>query len=545
LYKPLNNLIMKKTFTKIGVIVSATILLTNNMDAQWALTGNTITALQTNTFGTAAASAATRRSVNIITNGVLRSVIDGAIYNTTYQGVGTNNILSLNTNNSNIAIVRAGRNLGLFAGTGNCETTPFAPGDIIAAGRNMFLQSKDAIIGGFLPQTPPRVFIGEFSTFTPTVSTPKLLVRGGGTFTGDVNCGVPPFNDADNIGLVSLGNFGESPTSANPTKWLALGNRPSATIGFNTYGFRSQWNNYAVDLAVQEQAAGTIKDATLTWQDGLTTTTPSLTAFSSANSLLIQFRNGNVPSADPNLSRRTVAKYSVAGGNGFLEVSGTVMQNASLNASDSRLKKDVKRLTNSMDIIKQLNPVTYNYKTDEFSELGLPRSFQYGFIAQELEKVLPTHVETASSGYKAVNYVMLIPILTKALQESDVKLNTMETKLTALTEQNQKLNEQLERKGIISSEDKTSNDLRSQFYQNKPNPFNESTTISYNFKNDEVYKIVVTDLTGKAIKQFTNLQGTGDLKISKEDLPATGIYLYSLITSSGDIAGTKQMIFEK
>ncbi len=540
---------MKKTLTKLGVIVSVSILFTNDMTAQWALTGNTITALQTNTFGTAAASAATRRSINVITNGVLRSVTDGAIFNTVYQGVGTNNVLNLNTNNSNIAIVRAGRNLGLFAGNANCETTPFPAGNIIAAGQNMFLQSKDVVAGGFTPTSAPRLFVGEFTTFVPNPSTPKLLVRGGGTFTGDANCGSAPFNDADNIGLVSLGNFGESPNSPNANKWISLGSRPTNTtiVDFNSYGYRTQWNNYAGDLSVQNHpTVANVKDVSLTWQDGLSTVSPTLSTYTSTPGLLVQFRNGLAPGANPigNL-RFTVARFGMVGGTGELKVNGAVVFPIGLNPSDMRLKKEIKSFTNSMNIINRLNPVTYDYKAEEFSEMGLPRTLQYGFVAQELEKILPTHVADMSNGYKAINYIMLIPILTKALQESDAKLNTMETKLTALTEQNQKLNEQLERKGIISSEDKASNDLRSQFYQNKPNPFNESTTISYSFKNDEAYKIVVTDLTGKAIKQFTNLQGTGDLRISKEDLPATGIYLYSLITSTGDIAGTKQMIFEK
>ena len=540
---------MKKLATKLGVIVSATMLFTNNINAQWGLGGNAITALQTNSLGTTAAAVVGKKSVNVITNGVLRSVIDGTTYNTTYQGLGTNNILSLNTNNSNIAIIKSGRDLGLFAGNANCETTPYVAGNIIAAGRNMFLQSKDAIAGGFLPTAPPRVLIGEFTTFVPTVSTPKLLVRGGGTFTGDANCGIAPFNDADNIGLVSLGNFGESPASANPNKWISLGSRPTNTTitDFNSYGYRTQWNNYAGDLSVQNHpTVANVKDVSLTWQDGLSTVSPTLSTYTSTPGLLVQFRNGLAPGANPigNL-RFTVARFGMAGGTGILQVNGAISNPVSLNPSDMRLKKDIKTFTNSMGIINRLNPVTYDYKSEEFAEMGLPRTMQYGFLAQELEKVLPTHVADLSNGYKAVNYVMLIPILTKALQESDAKLNTMETKLTVLTEQNQKLNEQLERKGVISSEDKASNDLRSQFYQNKPNPFNESTTISYNFKNDEVYKIVVTDLTGRAIKQFTNLQGNGDLRISKEDLPATGIYLYSLITSTGDIAGTKQMIFEK
>jgi hypothetical protein len=42
-----------------------------------------------------------------------------------------------------------------------------------------------------------------------------------------------------------------------------------------------------------------------------------------------------------------------------------------------------------------LKPKTYLFKTDEYSKLNLSGSKQYGFIAQELEKVLPELVQTS------------------------------------------------------------------------------------------------------------------------------------------------------
>ncbi len=539
------------------VLVSGTLMLTNRVvQAQnWLLNGNNITAVQNNSLGTTAAS--TKKPINIITNGVLRSVVDGAIFNTSYFGNGVTNALNLNTNNLDYANVSAGRNLGLFAGTANCQVLPgFPSGDIVMGSRNLYMQPRDLTPGAFANDGPQRVLIGE-PTITPiTPATPKFLVRGGGRAgSNNPNCG-SQFADADNIGLVSQGNFGESPTSANANKWISLGSRPpSANIEFDSYGYRSQWNTSAVDLTVQDKLPSSVsnaKDASLTWQDGTITTAPNNVGFSSDNSLLIQFRNGTVPGANPDLARRTVARFSVFGGNGRLDVSGSINANQILLSSDSRLKKDVLQIKNSMDIIKRLNPVTYNFQRDEFPSLGLSTTLQYGFIAQELEKVLPTHVEVAGNGYKAINYVMLIPILTKALQEtngqleqSNAQILSLEQKVNTVVEENKKMAEQLERKGIVTADENSASNLGSQFYQNKPNPFNEFTTIAYNFKNDNVYKIVVTDLTGKLIKQFANLQSAGEVKLTKDDLPSAGIYSYSLISAGGDVVASKQLIFEK
>jgi hypothetical protein len=543
-----------------------------NVKAQNWLQGlNTIPTGQSNRIGTTSGSATSLRNFIIATNSVNRITVSGSIFQTTFQG---NTSVFVNTNNTGIGNVSSNGDLGLFAGSPFCislgaktaagdpdvigsatsstigPAPTSGPGDnIIMAARSMFLQSKNVVPGGFAPIGPHRVFIGERTDITLNAFLPKLLVRGGGTVEASV-CG-STFNDADNIGLVSEGNFGESPASTNPNKWISLGSRPTnANAEFNNYGYRAQWNQYAADLAVQNQASGTVKDVSLTWQDGSATAAPNATTFTSANSLLVQFRNGTVPTAISANARRTVAKFSVASGAGLLEVSGSVIQNAALLASDMRLKKDIEKINNSLDIINQLNPVKYNYKTEEFSEFGLPNYLQYGFLAQEVEKVLPTHVQNSTSGYKAVNYVMLIPILTKAIQEGNTlqqqtqaRVIALEKQLENVVKENQLLNEQLERKGVLSATD-TKSDLTNQFFQNQPNPFSETTTIAYKFKNEGVYQIMVTDLTGKLIKRFDGLKGQGEVVLTKNDLPAAGIYSYTLINSTNEVIASKQLVFQ-
>jgi hypothetical protein len=536
-----------KTGLLCGVLVSA--FSGSSQVVNWVTGGNALVAGNSNNLGTTSGAVTTRRTVNLITNSVTRVSFDGASFLTQFRNATGGAALSINGNTSTYGILGTTQNLGLFAGTGNLCEIPggIPPGNVVVAGQTIFMQPKNIISGGFAPTIPPRVVIGEnTTTFVPNQFTPKLLVRGNGLVSGIPGC-VTDFNDADNIGLVSEGTFGESPASANANRWISLGSRPTSTtnVEYNAYGYRAQWNNYAGDLVVQNRASGTIKDISLTWQDGTTTTAPNTSTFSSNNGLLIQFRNGSAPASNTDLGRRTVAKFTVVNGNGQLDVSGLINANAVLASSDARLKKDVTNLINPMVLLRQLRPVTYNFKRDEYPNLGLPTELQYGFIAQEMERVLPTHVGTNSEGYKAINYIMLIPLLTKALQDYDVKVSGMENQLNNLTQENQKLNEQLKIKGVISNEEININDLRNQFFQNTPNPFNELTTISYAFKNNDVYKMIITDLTGKIIKTFTNLQAKGEVKISKEDLPASGVYLYSIVTANGEIAATKQMILEK
>lgn len=548
---------MKKNLTLVAVVI-CTIALNQNASAQWLVGGNPLPAAGSNDLGTTAGAVAPNKALDIITNGVPRIALPGTSFGAAFLGPSG---LGINTNFATIADINAspGKDLGLYAGAWNCASTGTTiGGKIVAAGQNIFLQSKDVLPGGFAPSGPHRVFIGEFTTFAPTPSTPKLLVRGGGAFTQNATCPTA-LNDADNIGLVSQGNFGEPITSGVPNRWLSLGTRPSTTIGFNAYGFRTQWDKYAGDLTMQERAlpvGSTVRDVSLTWQDGSNLTNINAAAFNSANNLLIQCRNGQLPSgAAPRL---TVAQFSVVAGQARTDLFGTAFVNgAVILTSDSRLKKDVQSMTNAMQIINALKPVTYNYKSDEFPDLGLARGFQYGFIAQDLEKVLPNHVLEGANGYKGVNYIMLIPILTKALQESNAKativndnlnnaekkIEALDKKLNELSAQNIELNNQLRNAGL-TNENNTKNN-RAKFYQNIPNPFNDFTSITYDFEDNATYKILVSDLNGKLIKAFTNLNNKGEIKVTKDDLPSAGIYLYSLISESGEIIGSKQMLFEK
>ncbi len=530
-----------KTNLKLVALAIAAIGLNQNASAQnWVRGGNGFPALPA-TLGTTAASVV--KPFSIITNGVPRITVLGTSFGTNFLG---NSGLGINTNFATIANINStlGKDLGLYAGDGICSSTgSINSGRIVAAAQNIFLQSKDVLSGGFAPSGPHRVFIGEFTTFVPNPATPKLLVRGSGAFTQNTSCPLA-LNDADNIGLVSEGNFGEPVTSPNLNRWLTLGTRPSTTAGYNSYGFRTQWDNFAGDLAVQDWAGTSAKDVALTWQNGATTQDVTDATFFSKTRLLIQFRNGQLPSGtDP---RYTVADFSIVNGQGNSNFYGDAFVNgAVIITSDNRLKKDVSALTNSMDIINKLKPVTYNYKSDEFPLLGLEKSFQYGFLAQDVEKILPSHVKEGGSGYKGVNYIMLIPILTKALQETNAQMTALTSEMTNLKSQNSNLSEQLRSKGLIANETGSLDNLNTQFYQNKPNPFSDVTTISYKFTSNEPYQIVVSDLTGKRIKAFTNLQNTGEVKITKDDLPSAGIYLYTLIASNGEIIGSKQMMFEK
>jgi Chaperone of endosialidase/Repeat of unknown function (DUF5907) len=86
--------------------------------------------------------------------------------------------------------------------------------------------------------------------------------------------------------------------------------------------------------------------------------------------------------------------------------------------SDQRLKTNIAPLTNANQLINRLVPVSYDKKIN-LADIHYSVMNEYGFIAQEVQKVLPMVIsaDKGKDGLLSINYTSLIPLLTKALQE--------------------------------------------------------------------------------------------------------------------------------
>tara|TARA_R100000234_G_scaffold77588_1_gene48384 strand:+ start:336 stop:1193 length:858 start_codon:yes stop_codon:yes gene_type:complete len=108
---------------------------------------------------------------------------------------------------------------------------------------------------------------------------------------------------------------------------------------------------------------------------------------------------------------------------GYLNSSGSW-----IDASDVNLKKDITDLTYGIDVLKNLKPRKYKMKADDKEQIG--------FIAQEVETVLPEVTDTSKTPdedqHKGIAYGHLTAVLTKALQEAIAKIEVLETKVAAL-----------------------------------------------------------------------------------------------------------------
>merc|ERR1719421_466326 len=79
-------------------------------------------------------------------------------------------------------------------------------------------------------------------------------------------------------------------------------------------------------------------------------------------------------------------------------------------------------------VLRQIRPVSFKYKSQSEAKYS-----RYGFIAQELEAVLPSVIHTApDSGMKAVNYNDMIAVLALGIQSIDSRVVAMAEKVKDL-----------------------------------------------------------------------------------------------------------------
>ncbi len=93
--------------------------------------------------------------------------------------------------------------------------------------------------------------------------------------------------------------------------------------------------------------------------------------------------------------------------------------------SDERLKTNIAGLNGGLDAIMQLRGVTYNFKSNSTT------SPITGFIAQEVQKVLPELVGKDVNGYLNLNKEGMIPYIVTALQQQNGRIDDTNKQLIA------------------------------------------------------------------------------------------------------------------
>ena len=250
---------------------------------------------------------------------------------------------------------------------------------------------------------------------------------------------------------------------------------------------------------------------------------------------------------------------------GDVYTTGAIYTSSVYTPSDYRLKSDIKSVSSScLDKVLDMNIVEFKYKQREIEPIEAVENAQvsrlltaneedeeatwydedkafmknkhYGLIAQELQEIYPDLVVEGDDGYLGVNYIEIIPLLVRSIQE-----------LNAKVEQYENGNAPIKKAQTRSAEEEVTDidAVVSALYQNEPNPFTESTTVRCDV-NEEVVKadLYIYNMNGDQIAEYAVTgRGATSVTIDGGSLNA-GMYLYALI-ADGKVIDTKRMILTK
>jgi len=119
-----------------------------------------------------------------------------------------------------------------------------------------------------------------------------------------------------------------------------------------------------------------------------------------------------------------------------LQVAGDIIANSIAGSSDARFKTNIFTIENPLQKVMQLRGVTFDWKTKEFPYRKFTENRALGFIAQEVEQVLPEVVQTENTieGYKSVQYDKVVALLVEAIKEQQKQMEELQQKVKELTE---------------------------------------------------------------------------------------------------------------
>ncbi len=170
-------------------------------------------------------------------------------------------------------------------------------------------------------------------------------------------------------------------------------------------------------------------------------TPPALTIITSGSSnIVIGHSTGfNIGAGDNNIVLGNDAVVGVLNGSnqiqmGNYNVTSARVQVAWTITSDKRWKENITRIPYGLDFVKELKPVAYHRINDKENP-----NKEMGFVAQEVEELIQKFgwkdqgfLTKDSNGYLAIRYNDFIPLLVRAVQEQDAKIESQNTKIAEL-----------------------------------------------------------------------------------------------------------------
>lgn len=108
--------------------------------------------------------------------------------------------------------------------------------------------------------------------------------------------------------------------------------------------------------------------------------------------------------------------------NGMYVVDGDIVSD---RLSDKNLKDNQVKIKDATNKINKIRAVSFKWNDKQNTYLGK----DVGFIAQNIETIIPEAVENRKSGFKAVQYQKVIPLIVESIKEKQKRIKTLRQKI--------------------------------------------------------------------------------------------------------------------
>mgnify|MGYP001223830879 CR=1 FL=1 len=323
-----------------------------------------------------------------------------------------------------------------FSFTADADTGLFSPGANIialATGGSEVIRIASGVIGAGDIAPASNALRASFKwpyssteSALPVVSIIRANNSAGGSGVPETGLDVRVPNTFNSAGEVKGINVFANHNIAGATYGIfaeAAGD-PSSSNRYSGYFRITQTDSSgpAINFAVYAQANATIGASSAGFSIGVTSETSNY----------VNNQNFRAVSLYTGASTQTVLSI-IRNSSAIGSITTSTTATAYNTSSDYRLKENIVPLNGAIDRINELQVHRFNFIAD-------PSKTVDGFIAHEAQAVVPECVvgeKDAVDGegnpvYQGIDQSKLVPLLTAALQEAIVKIETLEARLTAL-----------------------------------------------------------------------------------------------------------------
>jgi hypothetical protein len=313
----------------------------------------------------------------------------------------------------------------LTDGVGNILPISFGTGSIYTTSMSgSFTGSFSGSIVGTITSASYAVTASYALNAGATVSTASLLT------TASVNLNVITFTKGDSSTFNLTVNTGSAIT-VSTASLLTTASISTNVITF-TKGDNSTFNltivssSYAINSTTSSyvaNASGISNAITNNTNDYILTATGGTTINGEGN---LRFDGSALK-----VTGSVAISSSLAVGNitpsttvGRIDASNDIV---AFSTSDIRLKTNIEPILNPITKIEAIGGYTFDWKS-EHKDLHGFEGHDVGVIAQEIEVIMPEVVTTRDSGYKAVKYEKLVPLLIEAIKDLQKQIDELKNR---------------------------------------------------------------------------------------------------------------------